>query len=97
MAAAHIAIQRRAGRTDVILHAYTGWDYIEEFLKAGLIARVIRPNFGSGVEIPVSDWRRLLRRWQAKARRKYGRGKLLSFQPVGPRGYPARPSQATKL
>ncbi len=82
MAAAHIGIVRREGWGEVVLAPFTGWDYIEEFLKAGLIARVIRPNFGSGVEIPPADWRRILRRWQQRARRNYGVGRLLEYRPM---------------
>jgi hypothetical protein len=85
MAAAHIAIIRRAGRSNVILAPYTGWGYIEEFLKAGLVVYAVSPSYSPSCPLlPTVDWRRwrrILQRWQARARRKYGKGKLLTHRP----------------
>ena len=77
MAGAHITIIKRQGRNGVLLAPYTGWDYVVEFLKAGLTVSVLNPV---GPLFPKDRWKRLWRRWQARSRRTYGRGKLLIWK-----------------
>jgi len=80
MAAAHIAIIKRQGRNDVFIAPYTGWDYVEEFLKVGLVVRVLNPLLSSPLLIPKDKWRCLWKKWQARSRRAYGPGRLLVWK-----------------
>ena len=67
----------RRGATAVTVFPYTGWDSIGPFLDVGLKVYVYKLPLVSHYQ-----WRRMLRNWQQKARRKYGPGRLLLW----PRG-----------
>jgi hypothetical protein len=73
MAVAHIAIIRKMGWKDVVLVPFTGWDYIDEFLKEGITVYI--PPYTPPFLTP-SQFRVIVRRLQGRARRKYGPGRL---------------------
>lgn len=60
------------GATAVTVVPYPGWDSIWPFLNAGLRVYVYKLSL-----ISATQFRRVFRNWQQRARRKYGLGRLL--------------------
>jgi hypothetical protein len=75
-ALAPLALER--GAKAVTVYPYTGWGCIWPFLDAGLVVYVYRPP----PPFPAEAFRRILRGWQQKARRKYGTGRVLLWRGV---------------
>lgn len=78
MVEAQVKVAQKYGADAVTVCPYTGWDAIYPFLEAGLMVFVKKPKW----LVTDEQFRRIMRVWQQMARRKYGKGKLLTWKGV---------------
>lgn len=76
MTEVYARIALRSGADAVTVYPYTGWDAIWPFLDAGLTVYIYPPP-------PILEraFPSIMQRWQQRARRKYGVGRLLIWRP----------------